>query len=273
MDAPEAGYQLGSDAVELERLNRQGMVLAPATRMILQAAGIGLGMRVLDLGSGTGDVAFVAAELVGPDGEVVGIDSSPEAVATAQVRAQQRGLGNVRFVVGDIHEPAPGGPFDAIVGRLVLMYVPDPAVVLRTQATLLRPGGVVAPIEFDLGSARSLPATPLAHQLLAWLADTFQRAGIDPSLGSRLWAILQQAGLRPLGMVGVQPHFGPDDPAGSATLAGIVGTMLPLIERTGVATAEQVGIETLQARLAEELAAGQAVAAHPMLLSAWGAVG
>jgi SAM-dependent methyltransferase len=77
MDAPKAGYQLGSDAVELERLNRQGMVLAPATRMILQAAGI---------------------------------DNSPEAVATAQARAQQRGLGNVRFVVGDIHEPAPGGP-------------------------------------------------------------------------------------------------------------------------------------------------------------------
>jgi len=118
---------------------------------------------VLDLGSGTGDVAFVAAELVGPDGEVAGIDSSPEAVATAQARAQQRGLGN------------------------------------GTHATLLRPGGIVAPIEFDLGSARSLPATPLAHQLLAWLADTFQRAGIDPSLGARLWAVLRQAGLRPAG--------------------------------------------------------------------------
>jgi hypothetical protein len=204
---------------------------------------------MLDLGSGTGDVAFVAAELVGPAGEVVGIDRSPEAVATAQARTQQRGLGNVSFVVGDIHEPAPGGPFDAIVGRLVLMYVPDPAVVLRTQAALLRPGpgGVVAPIEFDLGSARSLPPTPLAHQMLAWLIDTFQRAGVEPSLGARLWAILQQAGLRPLGMVGVQPHFGPDDPAGPATLAGIVGTMLPLIEHTGVATAQQVGIETLQA--------------------------
>jgi SAM-dependent methyltransferase len=129
---------------------------AAATRMLLQAAGIGSGMRVLDLGSGTGDVAFVAAELVGPAGEVVGIDSSPEAVATAKARAQQRALGNVRFVVGDIHAPAP---------------------------------------------------------------------------------------------------------------------MLPLIERTGVATAQQVGIETLQARLAEELAASQAVAAHPMLLSAWGRVG
>ena len=104
---------------------------------------------------------YPGAELVGPAGEVVGIDSSPEAVATAQTRAQQRGLGNVSVVVGDIHEPAPDGPFDAIVGRLVLMYVPDPAAVLRTQATLLRPDGVVAPIEFDLGSARSLPATSL----------------------------------------------------------------------------------------------------------------
>ncbi|HEV8653784.1 MAG TPA: class I SAM-dependent methyltransferase [Actinomycetes bacterium] len=275
MGAPEAGYQLGSDAVELERLNRQGRVLAPATRTILQTAGIRLGMRVLDLGSGTGDVAFVAAELVGPAGEVVGIDRSPAAVATAQARAQQRALGNVRFVVGDIHEAAPGGPFDAIVGRLVLMYVPDPAVVLRTQAALLRPGsgGVVAPIEFDLGSARSLPPTPLVHQMLAWLADTFQRASIEPSLGARLWATLQQAGLRPLGMVGVQPHFGPDDPAGPAMLAGIVQTVLPLIERTGVATAQQVGIETLQARLADELAASQAVFAHPILLSAWGTVG
>ena len=271
--APEAGYQLGSDAGELERLNRQGRVLAPATRTILQAAGIGLGMRVLDLGSGTGDVAFVAAELVGSAGEVLGIDRSPEAVATAQARAQQQGLGNVGFVVGDIHEAAPGGPFDVIVGRLVLMYVPDPAVVLRTQAALLRPGGVVAPIEFDLGSARSLPSTPLVQQLLAWLADTFQRAGIQPSLGARLWATLRQAGLRPLGMVGVQPHFGPEDPAGAAMLAGIVGTVLPLMERTGVATAQQVGIETLQARVAEELAASQAVFAHPILLSAWGTVG
>jgi ubiquinone/menaquinone biosynthesis C-methylase UbiE len=79
-------------------------------------------------------VAFVAAELAGPAGEVVGIDQSPDSVAKATARAAGRGLSNVRFVVGDIHDRAPDGPFDAITARLVLMYVPDPAAVLRRLA-------------------------------------------------------------------------------------------------------------------------------------------
>ena len=131
MSSAESGYQLGSDAAELERLDLQGRVLAPATRTILQMAGVRRDMRVLDLGSGAGDVAFVAAELAGPAGEVVGIDQSPDSVAKAAARAAQRGLSNVRFVIGDIHDRAPDGPFDAIIGRLVLMYVPDPAAVLQ----------------------------------------------------------------------------------------------------------------------------------------------
>ena len=270
MGSAESGYQLGSGAAELERLDLQGRVLAPATRTILQAAGVRRDMRVLDLGSGAGDVAFAAAELAGQAGEVVGIDQSPDSVAKATARAARRGLPNVHFVAGDIHDKAPDGPFDAITGRLVLMYVPDPAAVLRTQAGVLRPGGVVAPIEFDLHSARSLPSTPLVGQALSWLRQTFTRAGINPALGPGLWAVLQAAGLHPVGMIGVQPHFGPQDPDGPAILAGIIKTILPLIERLGVATAAEVGADTLQQRLSDELAASAAVFAHPILISAWG---
>jgi ubiquinone/menaquinone biosynthesis C-methylase UbiE len=98
-------YQLGSDAAELERLDLQGRLLAPATRMILRCAGPGLGMRVLDLGCGAGDVAFVAAELVGSTGEIVGVDQSVDSVSRATARASERGLSNTRFVVGDIRDP------------------------------------------------------------------------------------------------------------------------------------------------------------------------
>ena len=118
----DTGYQLGSDAAELERLDLQGRVLAPATRKILETVGLGSGMRVLDLGSGAGDVAFVAAELVGSAGEVVGLDQSPESVAKATLRAEVRGLPNVRFVVGDVHDQASDGPYDAIV-RAAGFYV------------------------------------------------------------------------------------------------------------------------------------------------------
>lgn len=265
-------YVLGHDTAELERLNHAGKVLAPATRLLLQAAGLRQGMRVLDLGSGAGDVAFLAAEMVAPDGEVHGIDQARDAVATAQARARYAQLDNVDFSVGDIHEASSEGSFDAIVGRLVLMHVADPVAVLRTQATKLRPGGVVAPIEYDLSTARSIPPTMLISQSLAWLVEAFERAGVSTSLGPRLWTILGDAGLQPRGMLGVQPHFGPDDPAGSAMLAGVMRSMLPIIERTGVATAEQVNIATLRERLAQELSTNAAVLVHPTLFCAWGAV-
>ena len=264
------GYQLGSNAAELERLDMQGRVLAPATRTILETAGVRRGMRVLDLGSGAGDVAFVAAELIGSTGEVIGVDQSADSVARATARTAERRLSHVRFVVGDIHDQAPDGPFDAIICRLVLMYVPDPATVIRTQAAGLRAGGVIAPIEFDLHSARSLPTTPLVTQALSWLAESFTRSGIDPALGPRLWEVLQAAGVNPLGMIGVQPHLGPEDPDGAAILGGIVRTALPLIEHTGVATATQVGADTVQTRLADELTGTPAVFAHPILMCAWG---
>ena len=120
------------------------------------------------------------------------------------------------------------------------MYVPDPAAVLRRQATVLRAGGLVVPVEVDIPAARSLPATPLVSQAIAWIVEALANGGIPPSLGPRLWAILQEAGLCPRGMIGIQPHFGPDDPAAVALLAGVIRTVAPLIERTGVATAQEI---------------------------------
>jgi SAM-dependent methyltransferase len=262
-------YPLGSDPAELDRLDHQGRLLAHATRLIFEAAGLRPGMRVLDLGSGAGDVAFVIADLVGPSGEVIGIDRSPEACAKATARAQQRGVRNVRFSVGDVRVATAQGGVDAIVCRLLLMYIADPAALLRTQATQLRSGGLVVPIELDLGSARSVAATPLLSQVLAWIGEAFLRAGIHDALGPRLWGVARDAGLRPQGMLGVQPYFAPDNDDGTALLAGVVRAVLPLIERTGVATTAQVGIDTLQQRLTRELTSAGVPFAHPALVSAW----
>jgi cyclopropane fatty-acyl-phospholipid synthase-like methyltransferase len=109
MGGTDSGYELGSGDDELARLELQGRALAPATRMIFAEAGIRPDMRVLDLGCGAGDVSFVVADLAGPQGSVVGLDSSPESLARARLRAKQRGLTQVQFVEGDIHDPAPGG--------------------------------------------------------------------------------------------------------------------------------------------------------------------
>jgi hypothetical protein len=140
--------------------------------------------------------------------------------------------------------------------------------VLRRQATVLRAGGLVVPVEMDGATMRPLPATPLASQAVSWLIEAFAKGGV-PTVGPRLWAILQEAGLRPLGMIGVQPHFGPDDPDGLPTFEGIIRATAPLMERTGVATSEEIGLETIGQRLRDEIQTYSAVGAAPILLGAW----
>jgi ubiquinone/menaquinone biosynthesis C-methylase UbiE len=271
-DGEEHTYLLGSDQTELERLSLQGRMLAPASRSILRRAGIDWGMTVLDLGCGVGDVSFVAAELVGPKGKVIGVDSSPEAIALATRRAEQRGMENVHFVEGDIHDPAPGGPFDAVTGRLVLMHVLDPSGVLRAQARVLRPGGLVVQMELDVENLRYTRSTPLCDRTIWWILESFKRGGARVSFESGLWSVMEAAGLQPKGMIGIQPCFGPEDPANAALVAGVVRTMLPVIERTGIATAEEIDIDSLEQRLANEVTEARALLLYPPLFGIWATV-
>ena len=123
-------YALGRSDDEYARLTEQANFLRPLTERFFKKAGIAPGMKVLDVGSGVGDVAFLLAELVGLDGKVVGVDMDGAALEKARKRAEQLKLRNVEFLVGDIRTAALPGPFDAAVGRLVLLYCADPAAAL-----------------------------------------------------------------------------------------------------------------------------------------------
>src|SRR5215510_9998613 len=124
-------YILGHAEDELDRLEYQARFYSDLTEHLFHLAGIERGMRVLDVGCGVGDVTFLAARLVGPDGWVIGVDNSPEAIRRAEQRAQAAQLTNVYFVVQDITEFTPDEPVDAEVGRLILMYLADPAGAIR----------------------------------------------------------------------------------------------------------------------------------------------
>src|SRR6516164_956616 len=140
---PQPDYILGSSDTEHERLIRQARRLAPVTESFFREAGIGPGQRVLDLGSGVGDVAMLAARLVGPSGEVVGVERDPRSIVRARARVTAAGLTNVTFTESDVSEVRASKPFDAAVGRFILQFVSDPVAVLRCLSRLLRPGGVL----------------------------------------------------------------------------------------------------------------------------------
>jgi ubiquinone/menaquinone biosynthesis C-methylase UbiE len=144
MQLKQSDYVLGHTDREQHRLIRQARVLAPATEHFLRDAGIVSGMRVLDIGCGMGDVTMLVAQLVGPRGMVVSIDLDQASVSTAERRAAAAGLDNTTFRQADISAFADVEPFDAIVGRLVLEFLPDPAATIKRLCGLLHSGGILA---------------------------------------------------------------------------------------------------------------------------------
>jgi ubiquinone/menaquinone biosynthesis C-methylase UbiE len=266
----DEAYVLGNDPDEMDRLDRQSASIERPTRLLLQAAGIGRGMRVLDLGTGLGHVARLAGELVGPEGSVVGIDASSAALDVARRRAEDAGERHVSFIEADVRSWRAAEPFDAIVGRLILFHLSDPATVVRHHAQNLRPGGRFMAIDFDLGGARTEPAIPLADEILGWVTRAFEAAGASPSIGARLGPILAQAGLREVTTFGVQGYLQPGDPMAARLLAGVARSLAGAIVTHGIATVDQLGIESLEGRIAESLKRADAVLLPPTVAGAWG---
>jgi SAM-dependent methyltransferase len=110
-------YPLGYSELEARRLAERGALLEPLTKDVFQRAGLGPGMRVLDVGCGIGDVSLLAATMVGAQGSVLGIDRASSSVQIAERRAAALGLTRARFQVADVATFATDQVFDALVGR------------------------------------------------------------------------------------------------------------------------------------------------------------
>jgi ubiquinone/menaquinone biosynthesis C-methylase UbiE len=262
-------YVLGHSDDELKRLARQGHYWGEATLEVIQRAGITTGMHVVDLGCGAGDVSFLAAAAVGSSGSVLGIDRSPEAAATAAGRAKAAGLVNVQFQTRDLNELEPSTAFDALLGRFILMYFADPGTIVRRWLAKLRPGGVVALIEMDMDAARSVPTVPLVETVLDWLRGTFRKAGVPCDFGPQVWKVFRAAGLPDPSLVyrsRVEPSPAPET---ARYLAETVRSLVPMMERFGIASASEVDIETLSQRLQDALRAADATLVPPGFVGAW----
>jgi SAM-dependent methyltransferase len=263
-------YPLGHSERELARLNAQESLVGPFTRRFFLDAGIVPGMRVLDVGTGTGHVALLAADLIGDAGEVIGTDKAAGAVAAAQARAEEESRRNVKFLEGDPTEMTFERPFDAVVGRYILMFQAEPAAMLRKLAEHLRPGGVIVFHEPDWESARSFPAAPTYDRCHEWIIKTFRLVGTEARMGIRLHEAFVAAGL-PAPTMRLNAIVG-GAMGGSGWLdqiAALVATLAPTMERFGVATAAEIGIETLAERLHREVADGRGIIVGRSEIGAW----
>ena len=263
-------YVLGHSDREITRLKVQARLLEPITRQFLQQAGIVAGMRVLDIGSGAGDVAFLAAELVGRSGEVIGCDTATAAIAAATRAAEERGLHNVCFREGDPAHMEFDRRFDALIGRYVLLFQANPAETLRKLSRHLRPGGVMLFHEPDWVSAHSTPPSPTYDRCVAWIRNTFRIAGTDSDMASKLYTAFTNAGV-PAPSMRMQTFIG----GGAAcsdflqAVADLISTLVPTMERQGIATAAEVDVATLADRLRSEVMRNRSVVVGRSEVCAW----
>lgn len=239
-------------------------LVSPLLRPLLVEAGVSSGMTVLDVGAGRGDVSLELADLVGPTGRVVALERNDQALALARERLEA--YRNVEVVKGDLIDP-PLGPFDAVVARRVLMYQADRPAAVKAMASVLAPGGCLVFQETDATVApASLGGLPLHDRVHAWVWKTVEREGASRHIGFELPQLFKAAGLSLDGLRGAaifqtaeRRHF----------MEHIVRMMLPRMIAHGVATEEEVDVETLDARLAAELESGKAWLGE-VVVSAWG---
>jgi ubiquinone/menaquinone biosynthesis C-methylase UbiE len=266
--AGASGYLLGHADTEIQRLLLQGRLYNDHTEHALRLAGVQPGMRVLDVGCGPGDVSFVAARLVGSTGAVLGVDASSDVVELARARAAERGLSTVNFEQTTIANIAVD-EVDAVIGRLILMHLPDPISTLRQFAGLVRPGGLIAFCEFDIGAARSIPESPLSRALVDAIARVFQGAGLDPAFGAALHTLFRRAGLGVPQPTIAAPVGTANDTEVWAYAVEVWRLVFPLAEQLGLVTDELADIDTLLPRTLEQAAAADAILMLPPMITAW----
>ena len=157
-------------------------------------AGIKPGMRVADLGSGSGKTTYVLNDLVGPNGEVVGIDYADDRINFASKKYRHK---NIRYIQRDIREPLEDlGTFDFIWIRFVLEYYRSSALdLVKNAIKILKPGGIIELVDLDHNCLCHFGLSGRLEKTFFDIMDTLQkRADFDPYAGRKLYSFLYDLG-------------------------------------------------------------------------------
>ncbi|WP_368294566.1 class I SAM-dependent methyltransferase [Dehalobacter sp. TBBPA1] len=241
------------------------------TYRLLMDAGIKKGLRVLDVGCGSGEVTFLAAEIVGSTGEVIGFDSNETAIAAARDSAVKNQFANTKFIIAEIDKlPQDLGRFDAIVGRRVLMYQPDAVFSIKSLLPYLKTKGLVVFQESDsMGSFKDVDLMPLHTQVQTWIWNTVAKEGGNIHMGMNLYSVFKQAGLT---ISQIRAEAVLQTLETGSDLAWVVQKMLPRIIKLGVINQKEIEIDTLEERLNSERQNANTVFVRDMAFGIWATI-
>ena len=175
----------------------------------------------------------------------------------------------MQFREGDAASYHEVEPFDAVIGRLVLIHQADPVRVVRHLAQQIRPGGMIAFAEPVMLPEVAWPPRPLYARAIEWCVRALEGAGLIASTGLHLHTIFFQAGLRTPELRLEGAITASADRSHAEWLADTVRSLLPVMERLGIATRDEVDVTTLTDRLCVEAAETDGTACGVALVCAW----
>jgi ubiquinone/menaquinone biosynthesis C-methylase UbiE len=269
----ETTYALGHSEAELQRLILQAGIVGRISERLLREAGLREGMRVLDLGSGAGDISMLAADIVGPFGSVVGVDRNQQAVELARRRAKDGGCSQIVSKVCSVEDLNETASFDFVVGRYVLVHQADPLGFLRSAAKAIRPGGVIAfhentpPI-----SARSYPPLEIYDHLadLITAAAVFNLPHGDAAL--RAPQLFQDAGLPYPTLFSETPIGGAENSSICEWTVELHRALRPQYEKAGIVIPETFDPEKIKDRLKAAAIQSRSLLMMPMQICFWAGI-
>lgn len=254
------GGRAGYDRLQLLARDRW-----PDTRALFARAGVGAGMRCVDLGCGGGEVTFEIARLIAPNGVVVGVDMDEVKLALAREAAASRGITNVEFRALNVNAWDEPSAYDIVYCRFLLQHLSQPLALLRRMWAAVRPGGVIIVEDADFDGWCCHPPNEGFAFFLRTYAQALARRGGDHATGRKLYAHFLAAGIRDANVSLVYPLriAGEGKTLALATLEASSDSILA----EGLASAEE--LNTALADLAAFTADSHSLIAGPRIFQLW----
>lgn len=203
----ESSYIISGGKTGVDRLRVLAKATWPGSHQWLRSQGLGVGVSVLDLGCGGGEITFAIASEVGPQARVVGVDSDPEAIQMAQSDPRTKAYPNLAWVCGDAGSARDLGQFDFVYLRFLLSHLAEPGDLLNQVRRCLKPSGRIVIEDVDFEGHFSFPRSWAFDRYVELYIEAARARGADPCIGPKLAALLQQSGYQKIAVSLSQPVF------------------------------------------------------------------
>ena len=203
----EAGYVLGTEDKERERLQMQHDIWKSELETLLSLSGFRSGQTLIDLGCGPGYTSFALSEIVGSEGKIIAVDVSSRYLSHLKRVANERGINNIVPVAEDVQQlTIEENCIDGALARWLLAYIPDPQAVVSKIARALKPGGTFCVIDyFNHDAVMVGPRSDLCDKVFRSIHESVRDSGGDFDVGDRIPQYMHNAGLE---IVEIRPISG-----------------------------------------------------------------